>query len=131
MNAATIVQLVASSLGSVGLLRLVEAWIGRRKGHADAADVLTESAVEWAKDLKEEAAEARRRADQLNASLDASRDKAADLAVQLRGLMYELDVAYAKIRRWKAAIKDPEIPRDRLVLMADAEDLPNPNGGKP
>lgn len=128
--AEIIAQLLGVLLAGTGLWRLIEAFMGRRKVRADAADVLTDSVTEWAKELKDEAAQARIRADALNATLDVSRDKAAELASQVRTLAYELEVAFAKLRRWKRAIKDEGVSRGQLASMVDADfpnDYPNTN----
>lgn len=118
MNVDTLVvavpTVVAALVGSAGLSAIVQAFTGRKKSRADAADVLTDSVTGWGKELKEEATQARLRADALNASLDSTTAK-------VRSLSWELDIAFTKLRRWKAAIKNPQISRDQLVTMVEID----------
>ena len=132
VSLTAIAQLIAALIGGAGITALVQALFGRRKIQAEATDMFTDSVTGWAKEVKADATEARDRAKALNAELDTVSDRVSDFAVEVRSLAYELDEAFAKLRRWKQAINDDDITRDQLRAMVDADfphDYPPPNGG--
>lgn len=130
VTAGSALQTLIIVLGSAGLYRLVNAFTARNKSRVDAATDLSSAATDFAKELKLDAAQARDRAKALNAELDASKDKVAEMAMQVRSLSYELDLAFARLRRWKAAILDEDIGRQQLIVMVES-DLPSTNGDRP
>ncbi len=130
-----VAYVLAVLLTSVGGYKMIDAFTLRLKTRVDSADRLTVAATDWARELKAEAAEARAQmnaqaieardqTEAMNKELDASAAKVSEFSGKIRRLSWELDTAYARLRRWKMAILDTTVRRDQLVRMVET-DLPN------
>lgn len=118
-------QVLISALGVVGGLGGIGAVAGvlsqRRKLKADAAGVLTDTALELVeplrvriRELESEAASSRRATATVNGELDQMRRSARDATAALQE-------ATATLRAWRAAILSPTASLDGLRHMVSAD----------
>lgn len=116
MNLATIATILSALLGGGVVAALVNAYTGRGKRRVDVASGLTDSTLEWARELKADAAETR------NAAAEARRE-AAEARREAAEARREVAMLAQEVRALRAAILDPGATLDRLrrvVLGADA-----------
>ena len=104
MNWLTLaVSVVAAVLGGGGMAAIVTALARRKVTRVEAADLLNESALEFASTLKADAADARRELGEMRREMGEVRHEAEALAYELR--------------RLRLAILDPFATLDQLRAM--------------
>jgi hypothetical protein len=105
------VQAVTAIIGAVGGLgglgALVASVLGRRKLKAEAADVITDTALTLVEPLQ-------RRVRELEAEAEQARRKWREFADGMAD-------ALALIRRWRIAMRSQRVDREELRIMADEQ----------
>ncbi|MEU8158054.1 hypothetical protein AB0B94_30745 [Micromonospora sp. NPDC048986] len=119
------VQILLSAVGILGGLggaaAIATVWLQRKKFRADAADVITDTALTLVEPLKT-------RVSELQSEVRDARHqaKAANAEVaELRSAVREMTRILA---RWHAAIFAPDATIDRLRVMASTDPTPSSNG---
>lgn len=117
----TAVIAAVTGLSGGGLATIVQGLFSRRKTKADAADVLTDTAVSWATALKADADSARREASEAYEAARAARRELTEVHRQMAALADEVEMVTLRLRQWRTAILDPQATLERLRAMVDAE----------
>lgn len=124
----TAVIAAVTGLSGGGLVAIVQGLFQRRVTRADAADRLTDSAVEWATALKADADSARREAGEAYEAARAARRELTEVHRQMAALADEVEIVTLRLRQWRTAILDPQTTLERLRAMVDAEPAHYLNG---
>ncbi|GGK89073.1 hypothetical protein [Mangrovihabitans endophyticus] len=109
MSVQDITTIIGALGGASGLAALVASFLGRRKIRAEAADVITDTALTLVEPLQKRVRE-----------LDAEVTRARSLAREAADALAD---ALSLIRRWRSAIVSQVVTREQLREMA-REDLP-------
>lgn len=125
----SLLQLLLSAIGLVGgaggAAALLTVVLQRRKFKADAADVLTDTALTLVAPLKERIRELEAEATRARREVASARREAASAREELAALRQVTAGMAATMTRWRDAIQDPRSDLDRLRLMVTD---PPPNG---
>lgn len=111
-------QAITAVIGLIGGMGGSGALLGhifqRRRIRAEAADVLTDTALTLVQPL-------RARVKELDSEARATRAEVREARNDARHLRDELGDVLATLRRWRAAILDHRVSRDELDLMVTTE----------
>ncbi|BAL87285.1 hypothetical protein AMIS_20650 [Actinoplanes missouriensis 431] len=122
MDATQIVTAVIGVLGGIGGLgALVGSVFQRRKIRAEAADVLTDTALTLVEPLQERVKEVTKEAKEAREEARQAREEMADLRTSLAELM-------GLMRRWRAAVLSPHVSRETLMEMVRTDEVGSSNG---
>jgi uncharacterized membrane protein YqiK len=130
MNLTTIATILSALIGGGAVAALVNAFTGRGKRKVDVAAGLTDSTLEWARELKADAAETRLAATEARREAAEARREAAEARREARAAGRQVAVLAQAIQALRDAILDPDATLDRLrktamgvePLPADADD---------
>lgn len=122
MDTTQIVTAVIGVLGGIGGLgALVGQVVQRKKIRAEAADVLTDTALTLVAPLQE-------RVKEVNQEAKDARNEARQAREDMAELRTSLAEVIGMLRRWRAAVLNPHITRQDLMEMVRTEQVPVPNG---
>lgn len=107
----TVMQTLATIIGSGGIVALFTVLLGRRKQKVDVADKLNEMSLDLVVDIKKEADDARREAHQARMEMGRLRSEVATLRNEMDDLLF-------KIRILNRAIFSEAVSRADLQTMA-------------
>ncbi|MEU8821794.1 hypothetical protein [Actinoplanes sp. NPDC048796] len=114
MTVQDITTIIGAIGGLGGLGALVASVLGRRKLRAEAADVITDTALTLVEPLQARVRE-----------VTAEAKEAREETRQAREEMFELRTSLAEVmtllRRWRAAVLSPHVSREELREMVRAE----------
>lgn len=132
----TVATVIGGGLAGGGLVAIVNAFATRRVVRVDAADRLSDAAVEWAAELKKdaadarmEAAEARRESAEARRETTEARREAVDIRAQLHAVKTELEQVFATMRRWQAAVWSPHASLEGLRVLVPQPPAANGTAG--
>lgn len=113
---------VVGVLGGVGgITAIATVVLQRRKFKADAADVITDTALTLVEPLKT-------RVSELQSEVRDARHQAKAANAEVAELRVAVQEMTRMIRRWRAAIFAPDATIDRLRVMASADPGESSNG---
>lgn len=122
MDTTQLVTAVIGILGGIGGLgALAASFFQRRKIRAEAADVLTDTALTLVEPLQKRVKEVTAEASEARAEAGRAREEMAELRASLADLI-------AQLRRWRAAVLSPHVTREQLMEMVRSEQVAAPNG---
>lgn len=104
---SVVVTVLVAVLGGGGAATIITTLARRKVTKVEAADRLNESTLEWAEQLKADAASARRDAHEARLEANGARVEMAAVRYEAESLAYEL-------RRLRLAILDPYASIDKL-----------------
>jgi hypothetical protein len=105
-----VASLIAAIFGAGGSVAIVTSLARRRVTRVEAADKLNDSTLEWAIELKADAAG-------LRAEVAEARRENADLRREIWVIRQEAEALGRDLRRLRIAIMDPYATLDRLRAM--------------
>lgn len=118
---ATIIAVIGGLGGLGGVGAFVNVFLQRRKFRAEAADVLTDTALTLVEPLQT-------RVRELENEVRVTRAEVRDATADARTLKNELVDALALLRRWRMAVLNPSISRADLERMVTEDALPGQGG---
>lgn len=124
MDTTQLVTAIIGVLGGIGGLgALVGSVFQRRKIRAEAADVLTDTALTLVEPLQARVKEVTAEAKEARTEARQAREEMSDLRTSLAEVM-------GMLRRWRTAVLSPHITREELMEMVRSEqvNVPPPNG---
>lgn len=125
-----VATVVGGIISSAGVAALVNAVAGRRTVKVDAADRLTDSALEWAQALKADADSARQDAAESRREAAEARRDANEARREATEARREAAEANREMRRLIRLIHDPYVTLDRLRALVPQPGA-NGTGGDP
>lgn len=102
-----LVAIISAGLTGGGAAAMVNALARRRVTKVEAADLLNESTLEWAGQLKADSADARKEAAE-------ARVEAREARKEMASVRHEAELLAQELRRLRLAILDPFMTLDRL-----------------
>ncbi len=136
MGTTEIVTAIIGVIGGVGGIgAFLTSIFQRKKIRAEAADVLTDTAITLVeplqrrvKEVTDEAREARAETRQAREETRQARAETQLAREEMSELRADLGEVMTLLRRWRAAVLNPHITREQLQEMVRAESPPTPNG---
>lgn len=121
MDPAVIIAVVGALGGLGGAGAFVTVFLQRKKFKAEAADVLTDTALTLVEPLQA-------RVRELETEARATRTEVRNATTEARTLKNELHDVIAVLRRWRSAVLTSSITREELERMVREDTLPTVNG---
>jgi hypothetical protein len=121
MSWAIVIQTVVTVLGSAGVLKIGEGLLRRKAVRVEVADKVNEMTVEWAAAVRAQADAADMRAESARKEADSAWDKAREANQRMSELLTQIEMATARLRRWRVSILSPEATLDALRAMVNAD----------
>jgi uncharacterized coiled-coil DUF342 family protein len=114
---------IMTALGAVGglggLATALTVFLQRKKFKAEAADVLTDTALTLVEPLQQ-------RVKEVTAEAREARDETRRSRVEVAELRETLTDIMATLRRWRSAVLSPQITREELQQMVRADEIDAP-----
>jgi hypothetical protein len=114
VSIANVILLIGSLGGLSGAGALLTVLLQRRKLKADAADVLTDTALVLVEPLQ-------KRVQELDAEAQQARAEARQARTEIGEMRAEMADVLSTMRRWKQAILSSDVSREQLQAMVREE----------